>query len=179
MNAVYGALTGSRLQRELREKRGLTYTSPSAFLRRPAPEPLVLYSQLPAIALDKTDSAVAVLLREFRGIAGDRPPTADEFDAARANRLASMPLQLETQEAVARQLAELLQQNIAPAFLSDVANRLATLTRDEALAAARRQIDPDHLAVVIAGNVAVLEPRLRKAALAPVFVVDATGKRLR
>ena len=179
LNAVYGALTGSRLSRELRDNRGLAYTSPSAFLRRPVPAPSMLYSLLPAIAPDRVDSAVSVLLRELRGIAGERPPGTGEFDDARDNRIASLPLQLETHEALARQLSDLLQQNLPPESIDRNALRLASLTRDQVIAVARADLHADRVAVVIAGDVAALEPRLRRANLAPVYIVDANGRRLR
>jgi zinc protease len=178
-NAIYGSLSGGRLFRELRGRLGLAYGSSSAFAWRPLPSPSMLSATLSAIATPSADSAIAGVMRELRGIAAEKPPTLEEFEFGKTNRIASMPLQFETQQALAARLVELLYQNVPLDFFTRYQEGLSRVTMDDVRAAAKAHIDPGHTAIVVVGPVAVLEPKLRAANIAPVYVVDAMGNRIR
>jgi predicted Zn-dependent peptidase len=178
-NAIFGGLTSSRLQHAMRQERGLTYSSPSAFLWKPVPSPSIHYALLPGVAVARADSAVATLLDELRAFAGVRNPSQAEFDAARTNRLASLPLQLETHEAVARQIAELRQLGLPLSHLDRYVTSLQDARLSDVTDVARSNMNGRGIVVVIAGDIAVLEPLLRAANLAPVMVVTDPGRRNR
>jgi zinc protease len=178
-NAIYGANNSARLYRELRGRLGLAYGATSAFAWRPLPSPSMLYATLSGIATTTTDSAIAGVMRELRGIAGDKPPTPEEFAFGKTNRSASLPLQFETQQALAARLVELIYQNVPLDFYTRYQDGLSRVTVEDVRAAAKAHIDPGHTAIVVVGNVAILEPRLRAANIAPVYVVDWQGVRIR
>jgi zinc protease len=178
-NTIYGSLNGGRLYRELRGRLGLAYGSDSRFSWRPLPSPSLVSATLTGIRTENADSAIAGVMRELRGIAGAKPPTAEEFTFGKTNRLASMPLQFETQQALAARLVELLYQNVPLDYFTRYQDGLNRVTLDDVRAAAKAHIDPARTVIVAVGNVAILEPRLRAANIAPVYVVDAMGNRIR
>jgi zinc protease len=179
LNAIYGELSGSRLFKELREKRKLTYSTRSSFLWRPSPMPSTLVTTVASVPNGQADSAVMSLIGELRGIAGARPPSADEFDFGKQNRIQSLPLQLETHERMAGLLSEIVQQNLPYDFITRYAAGLQTVTPGQLTAVAARDIDPAHTAIIVVGDAKVLEPKLRAANIAPVYIVDDRGVRIR
>jgi zinc protease len=90
-----------------------------------------------------------------------------------------LPLQFETQQALAARLVELIYQNVPLDFYTRYQDGLTRVTVEDVRAAAKAHIDPGHTAIVVVGNVAILEPRLRAANIAPVYVVDWQGVRIR
>ncbi len=179
LNAIYGELSGSRLFKELREKRKLSYSTRSGFTWRASPIPSTLQATVASVPNGQADSAIMALMGELRGIAGANPPTADEFDFGKQNRIATLPLQLETHEEMAGVLSDIVQQNLPFDFITGYVAGLRTVTPAQVIAAAARDIDPAHTAIIVVGDARVLEAKLRASNIAPVYVVDDRGTRIR
>jgi predicted Zn-dependent peptidase len=76
---------------------------------------------------------------------------------------------------MATRVAALVDQNLPLDFYEQYMNRLSALSAADAAAAARKHVDPDHLAVVIVGDRRLIEPALRAANIAPIVIVDEIG----
>lgn len=174
-NTLFGAIAGSRLWQALRERHGFTYGVYSNSLWRRSPEPSTFRGSA-AVNTPKTDSAVAVWLDELKAMRGDRPPSDEELQRARMAQVGSLPIELETVDQIATALMQLSLVGEAPDFYSRLAARVPTLSASDITAAARKYFDPDHLVIVIVGDRKTIEPALRAANLAPVVVVDASGR---
>src|SRR5699024_4774497 len=108
MNTVFGGLSGSRLNGNLRETHAYTYSANSGLQWRRVPQVSTVRGQSDIVAA-KTDSALVEWMRELRGIRGERPVTPAELAFAKDNRTASLPLRFETVTQVAQEVANLLQ----------------------------------------------------------------------
>jgi zinc protease len=169
---AFAAVASTRLQETLREKRSFIYSSTTGLTwRHAAGEGAFVGSAV--VNAEKADSALAEWLTILRELRTTRPPTADELAAVRRNRLASLPARIDGPDSVAARLVEIARDGLPHDYFDRYASRMSALTVADASAAGARCVDLDHLAIVVTGDRRVLEPVLRAANLAPVFVVTA------
>jgi predicted Zn-dependent peptidase len=83
------------------------------------------------------------------------------------------PLRLETTGQIASQVAELLLYDLPEDYHATYRERIRSVTRDDALEAARRCIRPDEITVVIGGDADVVRGPLEELGLGPVEVEKA------
>jgi zinc protease len=175
MNTVFGQLSGSRLNQNLRETHAYTYGANSFWTWRRAPE-VSTFIGSSSIVAPKTDSAVVEWMKELRGIRGEQPVTDKELDFARTNRVAGLPATLESNDQVANAVSNILQNNLPPDYYQQYIRRVSTITGADIAAAAAKYIDPDNTTIVIVGDRKLIEPGLRAANVAPLVIVDENGK---
>ncbi|MFL5540836.1 MAG: M16 family metallopeptidase [Longimicrobiaceae bacterium] len=173
MNTVFGGLSGSRLNGNLREKHAFTYGAFAGLQWRRVPQVSTLRGQSDVVAA-KTDSAIAEWLGELRGIRGEQPVTPAELDFARTNRTAGLPLRFETVTQVAQEVANLLASGVPVDFWNGYAENIGRLTGPDLSAVATKYLDPQQSVIVVVGDRRVIEPGLRALNL-PVQVVDENG----
>ncbi len=174
MSTVLGALSGSRLNQTLRERRAFTYGVRDTIQWRRAPEPSTFAGSSDIVAT-KIDSALALWIQELRDIRSTRPPTEAEMEFARTNRVAGLPRQLDPIDALATRLAAMLDSNLPFDFYEQYIARISKLSAGDVTAAAKRYLDPEHLAIVVIGDRKQIEPTLRAANIAPIVFVDENG----
>lgn len=174
LNAVFGGLSGSRLNQNLRQARSFTYGAFSRFQWRRGRELSTFISQAD-IAAPKTDSALVEWMRELRGIQGERPITAAELNFAITNRVASLPARLEAVTDVATMLGDLLANDVPLDYFERYIRTVAALTEADVTELARRYIAPERSAIVIVGDRTLIETGVRAANIAPVVIVDENG----
>jgi zinc protease len=174
MNTVYGGLSGSRLNSNLRERHAFTYGANSGLQWRRVPQVSTLRGQSDIVAA-KTDSAIVEWLGELRGIRGEQPVTPTELDFAKNNRTAGLPLRFETVTQVALEVANLLQSGVPLSFYDSYAQNIGRLSAADLSAVASKYLDPRQSVIVVVGDRRVVEPGLRALNLAPVVVVDENG----
>ena len=79
MNTVLGGQFTSRVNMNLREDKHWSYGAGTLLCDARGPRPFLAYAP---VQTDKTKESVQELLKELRGIRGERPVTADELKAA-------------------------------------------------------------------------------------------------
>jgi zinc protease len=175
MNTVFGQLSGSRLNQNLREKHAYTYGANTFWQWRRSPE-VGTFMGGSNIVAPKTDSAVIEWVKELRGIRGERPITETEMDFARTNRVAGLPATLESNDQVANAVITMLQNNLPADYYAQYVRRVSGITAAEVASVASKYIDPESTTIVIVGDRKVIEPGLRAANVAPIVIVDESGK---
>jgi zinc protease len=175
MNVVFGQLSGSRLNQNLREKHAYTYGANSFWQWRRSPE-VATFTGSSSIVAPKTDSAVVEWVKELRGIRGERPVTDKEMDFARTNRVAGLPATMESNDQVANAVITMLQNNLPADYYQQYVRRVSGITGADVAAVASKVIDPENTTIVIVGDRKVIEAGLRAANVAPIVFVDETGK---
>jgi zinc protease len=149
-NLILGSLgLMGRLGERVREQQGLAY---------------YVYSRLSArlwagdwianagVDPDHVDRAIESILAEVRRLR-DEPVSDAEIEDAKANLIGSLPLRLETNDGVAGFLLNLEYYGLGLDYLERYPGRVQSLTKQDLLAAARRYLDPEQVAVVVAGPV--------------------------
>jgi zinc protease len=171
MNTVLGGQFISRVNMNLREDKHWSYGAGTFFWDARGPRPFLAYAP---VQTDKTKESVQELLKEMRGVGGDRPVTADELQAAQSGLTLSLPGRWETSAAVLGSLAEIVRFGFDDRYYDGYAAKVrGTSLADVAAAAA--VVQPEKLVWVIAGDRAKIEPGLRELGLGEVKAIDADG----
>lgn len=168
-NQVLGGASDSRLFRILREEKGWTYGAYSGVTRRRG---LGSFSATAEVRTEVTDSALVELLAQLRSV-GTTPIPAEEFERAKLTLTGRFPLQTETADAVAAQVATARLLGLATDYVQTYRQRVAAVTAEQALAAARQGIRADAALVVVVGDATKLADKL--SAIAPLSMVTVDG----
>lgn len=146
-HVVGGGGFTSRLMRELRERRGLTYGVYSYFLAgRHAGAWTVGMQTKP----EQADQAV-VLIHEVLQRFTREGPTEQELAEAKRSLVLGHALKLDTNRKIADQVAALAWNDLPLDELSTWPARVQALTREQVMQAWRRVIDPQRLVTVVVG----------------------------
>lgn len=171
---TFGVVAATRLQQVLREKRSFMYSGTTGFTWRHGFAGTFVGAT--TVSPQKADSALREWLGILRGIRTEQPVTAEELEAARRNRIGSLPARIDGPDSIATRLVEITRDGLPADYFEQYAKRMSSVTAAQVTAAANRYADPSHLIIVVTGDRSVLEPALRVAQLGPVIVVDALGK---
>jgi len=158
MNTIFGGQFSSRLNMNLRENKGYTYGARSSFDWRRQPGPYVATASVQTAV---TAPALVEFLREFRDIAGGRPPEAKELEFAKAYITRSYPATFETPRDIAGRLEDLIEYGLPDDYYNTVVPGIATVQLGDVERVAKKHIDLDHLSIVVVGDRAQIESGLR------------------
>lgn len=142
-----GATFTSRLKQELREVRGMVYSTSSA-LRTTGLRPL--WTTAAAMAPDRVTEAIGITRALWAGLS-TQGITQAELDTARDYFLGAATITLTSTAAMADFVAGLQWDGLPPTYYDDRRASLASLTLEQVNSVARRRIDPEALVVIVAG----------------------------
>jgi zinc protease len=169
MNTVLGGAFTSRLNSNLREAKGYTYSAGSGFSMRRTPGPFVAQA---AVHTPVTADAVSETLREIRRIC-EEPVGHDELERAKRYLALRLPQRFETVSDVSARLSELVLYDLPEDYFGEYVERIMAVTADDVQQAARRHLDPKRMVVVVAGDRDNVEGPLAKLGLGPVHMLGA------
>jgi zinc protease len=164
MNTILGGGFTSRLVKEIRVKRGLSYGAGSGF------DGMMAGGTFSVSSFTKTESTselIAVARDELRKMHA-RGPTERELETARTYLAGLYPLRLETNESVAAAIAETRLYGLGDDWVQRYRERVRAVTREQAQAVAREVLPVEAPAVVVVGNAARVKKHLK--GLGPVEV---------
>lgn len=150
MNRILGGQFSSRLNANLREKRGLTYGVWSTFQALRAPGPFVAGG---AFHTEKTAEAASELLRELE-LMRDGGITDEELRFAQESLAGSFALAFETPAQIAQALSVIPLYGLPKDTFATYIDRLRGVTREDVLHVARRYLDTTRMTTVIVGDAA-------------------------
>jgi zinc protease len=171
MNTILGGQFIARVNMNLREDKHWSYGAGTLFWDARGPRPFLCYAP---VQTDKTKESVQELLKELRGIRGERPVTADELQAAQNGLTLSLPGQWETADAVTDSIADIVRFGFDDRYFEGYAAKVRAVGL-AGVAAAARVIQPDRLVWVIAGDRAKIEPGLKELGIGEIRQIDADG----
>jgi zinc protease len=170
-----GAISGTRMQQSLRDRRSLMYSGNSGVIWRHVPR-LSAFVGSSVVNATKVDSAIVEWLSLLRGLRGERPVTSQELEAARRSRVDPLPARIDGADSLAARIADMVRDDVPLDFFDRYAGGMSNVSASDVTAAASKYIDLDHLIIVVTGDRSVIEPALRAANIASVVLVDANGK---
>jgi len=163
MNSIFGGQFSSRLNMNLRENKGYTYGARTQFdWRAHQPGPFVAGASVQTAV---TAPALIETLKEFEGMLGKRPIAAEELDFNKTYLTRGYPAAFETPGAVANQLETLVEYGLPDDYFNTVVPKINAVTAEEILAAARKYLLLDRLAVIVVGDREKIEKDLRELPL--------------
>jgi zinc protease len=159
MNRVFGGGYNSRLNTEVRVKRGLTYGANSSFdPHRYAGSFAAGTFSRTAVTVEATKLVVDLITQMSKG-----DITRPELDFARDYLAGVYPIQSETAEQVANRVLTAAAFDLPADYNSTYPDRVRAVTPEQANDMARRYLSPDDLDIVLAGNVGAFRDALKKA----------------
>ncbi len=142
---VFGLM--GRLGQKVRDEQGLAYTSYSSLSGGPGPGP---WRVVAGVDPGNVEQAIDSIRVEIRRIS-DELVGEDELRDSRAYLTGSMPLQLETNEGVARTILSMERYGLGLDYLERYEGLIDAVTAVRVRKVARRWLDPDVYALAIAG----------------------------
>lgn len=167
LNTVLGGSFTSRLNAKLREEKGYTYGAGSFFEMRRAPGP---FEATAAVATPVTDSAVVDFVREIDRM-HEEPVPADELSRAKNYLALRLPQRFESLDDVVQRLAEVALYGIPLDFWEGYVDGVQAVDAPALLTAAEGMLGTARMAIVVAGDRAVIEEPLKALGLGRVVVL--------
>jgi zinc protease len=149
-NAVLGDGYSSRLNSEIRIKRGLSYGARSGLAARKSSGPVVASAQT---RNDAVPQVIDLMISEFTRL-GNEPIGDKELAARKAYIIGGFGRSVETTSGVAGQYSALAQFGLPLEKLQTYSSDIAAVTAEQAGAAARTYFDPAKATLVVVGDAA-------------------------
>lgn len=171
LNQVLGAGPASRLFLVLREEKGWTYGARSRFTE---PRDRGYFAVSADVRPAVTDSTLTEMLHQLRRIRSEPVPEEELVDA-KSYLTGHFPLQLETPQQVASQVADALLRDRGIGYLESYRSEVSRVTAAEVQQAAREHVRPDHATVVVVGDARKIHDELEAIAPVTLWNTDFEG----
>jgi len=169
----FGGIATSRLNRNLRLEKHWSYGTQGVMAATRGPRPFYIVAP---VQTDKTRESIVEIVKELKGVAGDRPLAGDEFASAMRGQTLSLPGRFETLDALEAAAVQLVNLGYGDDYFSTYATRVRGLTEPALAAAASAYIRPQHVLWVIVGDLEKVEAGIRDLKLGEVIRLDADGE---
>ena len=169
LNQILGGQFTSRLNRALREERGLTYGARSGFDCRLGAGPFAVST---AVQADQVALALDLIHQELVDLLGDRPPLSSEINDARRALIDGRAREYETPSGLVARFSSLWVHGLPFEHERRLAERLAAIDRPAILDAAARLLHPDALTAVVVTDAATARAALEDLGWGPVEIAE-------
>jgi len=156
MNFALGGAFNSRINLNLREDKGYTYGARSYFS---GAELSGYYTAAAEVRADATDKSIVEFVNEIKNYA-ERGITDQELIFMRNSINQQDALKYETPRAKLGFLAQILEHNLTPDFVSQRSKIVATISKAEINALAKKHLAIDEMLMVVVGDAKTLRPQL-------------------
>ena len=160
MGSVLGGGFASRINMNLRERRGFSYGARAQFSYTRSYGALFASA---AVVGSATDQAILEIAREVSGMAQGAPGfaiTADELEREKTGAILGLPGRFATAQAALGQYRGLVYFGLPLDYYNSYVDRVARVSERDAMAAAARWLRPDLAVYVVVGSA---QPALRDA----------------
>jgi zinc protease len=169
----FGGMSTSRLNRNLRLDKHWSYGTSALLPAARGPRPFYVVAP---VQTDKTKEAIQEVVKELRGVAGERPVTGEEFQSIMRNQTLGLPGRFETLDALERAAADIISFGYPDDYYARYAASVRALDEKALADAARLFIRPDEVLWLIVGDLKKVEAGIRELGLGEVVRLDTSGK---
>lgn len=166
VNRVLGGQFNSRLNANLRERRGLTYGAGSSFGFGKFGGPFVVHT---AVETAATGEAIGEIFREL-DLMRSEGLTESEMEIAREGLAGGFALMFETPSQIAGVLQNTALYGLPEDYYDSYLDRLWTITIADAARFARARLDRSGMTAVVVGDARALAPQLEGSPFGPVRI---------
>jgi len=170
MNDILGGDFGARINMNLREDKHWSYGAQTLLFGAVGPRPFLVYAP---VETDKTKESLAEVVKELRGIRGDRPATGEELSRVKASETLRLPGSRETIGQVAGSIETLVQYGLPDNYYDTYASKVKELSLADINKAAAEVVQPDHMVWVVVGDRAKIEQGVRELGIGEVRLLNA------
>lgn len=137
-----------RIGDAVREQAGIAYYASSSLSGGPGPGPWDISA---GVDPQNVDQAIDLILEEVERFVSE-PVRDEELQDSQANYIGSLPLSLEANAGVARALINIERYDLGLDYYMRYPELILAVTPEDILETARRFLDPDRLAIAVAGG---------------------------
>ncbi|MCB2229193.1 insulinase family protein [bacterium] len=171
MNSIFGGSFGSRMFNNVRSKEGLAYAtfgSYTANISYPG-----VFIGFASTKSETTGKAVKEIVKQVEGMQNN-PPTEDEMRMGKDGYLNSFVFNFDNRAEVVNRMMNYDFYDFPEDFLAQEKEKVEKVTPEAVVAAAKRNLHPDKLRVLVVGNKADFEMPLDSLNMGPVTEIDIT-----
>lgn len=150
-----GSGFGSRIVDQIREGKGLAYSSYSYFMPMQRKGPLLLALQT---RNDQAEQALQMLREILAKFIADGP-TDEELKHAKKNITGGFPLRIDSNKDILEQVAMIGFYNMPLDYLQTFNKKVESVTREQIMDAYRRRVTPQNMVTVMVGKFEATEPK--------------------
>jgi predicted Zn-dependent peptidase len=174
MNRILGGQYSSRINLNLRERRGYTYGARSSFTftRQPGP-----FTASGGFFTAKTDSAIHEFMVELDAMHREGI-TPQELEFSKKGLTGSFAQSFETSQHIAGALQNLVLYGLPDDYYQHYLQNIEKVTLEDVRRVSAAYLDPAKMAVVVVGDVKTIRPGIEQLHLGPVIVADPQGNAL-
>jgi zinc protease len=173
MNDSLGGMFGARLNMNLREDKHWSYGARTVLRDARSQRP---FFAVAPVQTDKTKESLVEMNKEFRGIVGDHPVSAEELTKIQANETLKLPGSRETLDALGQSVEDVVQFGLPDDYYETYAGKVQALKTSDVNDAAKEVVRPDNLIWIVVGDRAKIEAGVRELNLGEFRLMDADGK---
>jgi zinc protease len=173
MNDSLGGTFGARLNMNLREDKHWSYGVRSVLIDARSQRP---FFAVAPVQTDKTKESLVEMNKEFHGITGDHPISADELAKIQANETLKLPGSRETLDALGHSIVDLVWFGLPDDYYETYGGKVRALKTSDLDQAAREVVRPDNLIWIVVGDRAKIEAGVRELNLGEFRLMDTDGK---
>ncbi len=116
------------------------------------------------------------IVKEFRGLSGDRRVTPEELSDTQQYLTLRYPREFETISQIAGKIGELVAYDLPADTFNTYMPSIRSTTVESITAAAKKYIRPDRMLYVIVGDVDKIDAGIQELNLGEIHYLDLTGK---
>jgi zinc protease len=159
MNSILGGQFSARVNMNLREDKGYTYGARTGWSFRKGAGPFDASAQVQTAV---TKESVLEFMKELNGIRGAIPVTPQELEYNKQSLIRRYPGGFETVGGISGQLSALIVYGLPDTYFNDYIKNVQAVTIADVNRVANKYLTPDKMAILIVGDRAVIEPRLKE-----------------
>jgi zinc protease len=170
VNEALGASAVARLFMNLRQDKAYTYGSYSFLTGRRGQGFLTGYSQ---VKTEVTKESVYEMEKEFRDITASRPLAGQELAEYKNRLIKGFPQDFSSLGGIAGKIGDLIVHGLPLDDWKNYVDKINKVDEATALRVAKEYIKPDGLLIIVVGDKAVIEPKLKELNLGEVINISA------
>ena len=174
MNRILGGQFSSRLNANLREKRGLTYGVHTAFFLNKGNGPFVAST---GVVQARTDEAVREMVFEIERMHTEGL-SEEELRFSQTGQIGSFALSLETPAQIAGAMHLIALYGLPDDYLEHYTRRLEEITPDDIRRVSLRYLNTGEMAVLVVGDLTEIRKGVEELRLGEIVVCDPQGNPL-
>ncbi len=171
MNLVLGGQFSSRLNSNIRERRGFSYGVRSAFQFTRMPGPFMASG---GVHSAKTDSSLQEFLREI-DLMREKGLSAVELEFAKNRTKGVFATGFESPQQIAGALVNLVVYKLPDDYFVNYLKNVDAVTLADVQRVAQKYLDTSRMAMVVVGDTKVIRPGIEQMKFGPIVISDVDG----
>ena len=172
----FGGIATSRLNRNLRLDKHWSYGTSGQILETRGQRPFLVVAP---VQTDKTRESILELVKEIKGVAGERPLAGEEFQSVMRNQTLRLPGSFETLGSLQGAAIRMTNLGYPDDYFARYASSVRSLNEEALNSAVKAYVRPDEVIWLVIGDLKKIEAGVRELHLGEVIKLDADGNPIR